>query len=208
MDLTRKQAQDLFEEVVAKRNASKLPFEGDMEKTFRAHCAAVARIAETIAANCSDLDTDKAYIFGLLHDAGRIEDEPRGNTFHGIIGYHYLMEKNLPEIAKISVTHCFYNKDFDINTYPQNKEQLLEAKRYLANIEYDDYDRLIQLADVMNDMGKTCSIEYRMDSVGKRYRILPEKIALMVKRLYELKAYFDAKCGKDIYAVLGIKEEK
>lgn len=205
-NINRKQAEELFENIIAERNAGEFPFTGDMEDTFRRHCATVARIAETIAAACPDLNTDKAYISGLLHDAGRVEDEQRSDTFHGIVGYHYLMGKGLPEAARISLTHCFYFKDFDISTYPQNREQLREAKEFMKNIEYDDYDLLLQLADILNDMGKTCTIEYRFNSVGKRYKIAPEKIAPMIKKLNEIKTYFDGKCGCDIYDLPGMRE--
>lgn len=205
-NLNKKQAEDLFEKIITERNSSKFPFKGTMEVTFRTHCKAVAHIAETIALSCLQMDSNKAYIMGLLHDAGRVADEPRSDTFHGVVGYHYLMKLGLPEIARISLTHCFCIKDFDISTYPQNRAQLLEAKEYLSKIEFDDYDLLIQLADLINDMGKTCTIEERFDSIRQRYNVPVEKIAPMVKRLNEIKTYFDNKCGCDIYDLPGMRE--
>lgn len=35
------------------------------------HSRVATHCAEKIAQECSDLDSDKAYIFGLLHDIGR-----------------------------------------------------------------------------------------------------------------------------------------
>ena len=72
---TRQQAQFLFEEIIAERNASEHPFQPGWEKEYRSHCAAVARIAETIAAKTPYLNSEKAYVFGLLHDSGKYIDE-------------------------------------------------------------------------------------------------------------------------------------
>lgn len=48
------------------------------------HSRVAAHCAERIAMECGDLDSDKAYILGLLHDIGRIENNSRcisGNQY-------------------------------------------------------------------------------------------------------------------------------
>ena len=201
-----KTAKDLFEEIIVTRNNSASPFTAEQEQTFRAHCSAVADIAQTIAAHCG-LDRNKAWVIGLLHDCGRIKDEPNENVFHGLVGWHYMQKKGFPELARYSLTHTFYDKDFNMDNYPQNKNDLMTCKKLLENIEYDDYDRLLQLADLCNNMGKSCTLEYRMESISKRYKIPYLNVLSVFKTANRIKAYFDAKCGQDIYRLLGIKNE-
>ncbi len=203
--ITREEAKKIFEEIIQVRNNSLYSFSENMENNFRKHSQIVGSIAEEIAKKTMYLNSEKAYILGLLHDCGRIKDEQAENTFHGWIGYLYMNEKNLTEIARISITHCFYYKDFDMSLYPQNKKQLEHAKNYLKDVEYDDYDKLLQLADMLNDMGKTCSIEYRFESISKRYNIPQNKLISQIKKLNEIKTYFDKKCKENIYEFLNIK---
>ena len=200
----RAEAQKLFEEVVFLRNNSKTPFTKDQEQTFRQHCTAVASIAEKIASALPGINEDRAYILGLLHDCGRIKDEKTEHAFHGYIGYHHMLEKGYPTLARISITHNFYQKDFDTTTYPQNKEQVIFCKKYIQTIDYNDYDRLIQLSDILNDMGKLCTIEYRFSSIAHRYNIPVDRIETHIRSLNELKQSFDNKIGIDVYKFLGI----
>lgn len=200
----REQAQKLFEQVIAIRNQQQYPFTGTMEASFRAHCLDVARIAETIAEYCPHLDPDQAYVMGLLHDCGRIKDEINLKLFHGLVGYDYMTDLGYPQLARISLTHCFYCQDFDFSNYPQPKEQLLRCKELLKDIEFDDYDRLIQLADMMNDMGNICTIESRFQSISERYQIPYEKLDWAIRKLTEIKHHFDKLCDKDVYELLNI----
>lgn len=202
---TRLQALSLYENIFILRKSSVRPFFGDQEQTLRAHSLAVAGIAEKIASVSPNMDKDKAYILGLLHDCGRIKDEKTENCFHGYVGFQYMMSINQPEIARISLTHTFYEKDFDASTYPQNSEQLEKCRSYLQEIEYNDYDLLIQLADILNDMGKICTIETRFSSIVRRYGLNPEVVKPHIRRLHEIKEHFDKKAGCDIYCLLGIK---
>ena len=64
------------------------------------------------------------------------------------------------EIARISLTHCFLNKDFNPDLYPQAHQDLLRCKQIISQLDYDDYDKLLQLADMLNDRGKSCTLSY------------------------------------------------
>lgn len=69
----------------------------------------------------------------------------------------------------------------------------------LAAAEYDDYDRLIQLCDSLAGSEGVLDIEERMSDVKRRYGAYPqEKWDANIR----LKAYFEAKAGKDIYEVV------
>lgn len=202
---TLEQAKEIFEEIFTLRNASPYPLSSEQEQTLRLHSQLVALNAQKIASSTVYLNSDKAYIMGLLHDCGRLKDERAENTFHGLVGYEFMMSKGYPELAKISLSHCFYEKDFDISTYPQSHSHLLKSKQILSILEYDDYDRLLQLCDILNDMGNPCSIEYLFKSIAQRYNVPLSKLEPMIELLKCHKYYFDEKCGQDIYQMLGIK---
>ena len=204
---TRLEAEQFFEEVISCRNASAFPFLPQKENAYRTHCLAVAKHAEKIAAETPSLNADHAYVMGLLHDCGRIKDEKGENTHHGWVGYELMMKKGWNEIARICITHNFFEKDFDISSYPQSRDDLFKCKNFLAAIEYDDYDKLVMLADLLNDMGRDCTLEYRLNSLASRYPIPPQTIARFLTILKQHYAYFSAQCGTDLYNLLGIKND-
>lgn len=76
--------------------------------------------------------------------------------------------------------------------------------RTAQKIEYNDYDLLLQLADMINDMGTTCTLEYRIDSVCRRRNIAPQNYRWVLLRLNEIKNYFDEQCGCDIYSLFNL----
>ena len=68
------------------------------------HSRVVARIAETIARQC-EMDADRAYVIGLLHDIGRYEGA--SVLHHVIAGYELLRAKGYDDAARICLTHSF-----------------------------------------------------------------------------------------------------
>ena len=80
---------------------------------WREHSLVVAECAYKIASKCGDMDKEKSYVLGLLHDIGRrfgVTD-----FAHLIDGYNFLKELGYMEVAHICVTHSFPIKD--INNY-------------------------------------------------------------------------------------------
>lgn len=71
------------------------------------HSRVAAHCAENIARECSDLDSNKAYILGLLHDIGRKFGV--SHLRHVSDGYSYMMSLGYDEVAKICLTHSFNN---------------------------------------------------------------------------------------------------
>ncbi|MBQ8877585.1 MAG: HDOD domain-containing protein, partial [Lachnospiraceae bacterium] len=69
------------------------------------HSEVVAFCAERIAQACPDLDAEKAYVLGLLHDIGR----RFGVKHFGHIydGYRYMNELGYDEVARICASHSF-----------------------------------------------------------------------------------------------------
>ena len=159
------------------------------------HSRNVAMCAERIAAE-TGLDTEKAYVLGLLHDIGRkfgIYHIP-----HVYNGYHYMMELGYEDVARVCLTHSFSTPDFRtyIGKFDLEEEKLLEMKELLAGMVYDDYDRLIQLCDALAMAEGVVNMEERMLDVKRRYGYYPQE---KWENNFALKTYFEEKAGKDIY---------
>ena len=70
------------------------------------HCLTAAHCAEKIASACGDMDVEKAYTLGLLHDIGRkFGVRHLGHVYDG---YVYMKSLGYDEVAKICLTHEFY----------------------------------------------------------------------------------------------------
>ena len=113
------------------------------------HCLTAAHCAEKIASACGDMDVEKAYILGLLHDIGRkFGVRHLGHVYDG---YVYMKSLGYDEVAKICLTHSFNNHTIDeyIGKFDVTDEELIIIKTELAKTIYDEYDRLIQLCDCL-----------------------------------------------------------
>lgn len=99
------------------------------------HSRYVAACARSIAKLCQDIDAERAYIYGLLHDIGR----KFGIRYlaHVYDGYHYLMDLGYPNAARIALTHSFnlkkitdYIGEFDLPEVAQEEIQTQNRSRY------------------------------------------------------------------------------
>lgn len=162
------------------------------------HCLTAAHCAEKIASACGDMDVEKAYILGLLHDIGRKFGVR--HLGHVSDGYTYMMCLGYDEAAKICLTHSFNNHTVDeyIGKLDVSDEEMEMIKTELARTVYDDYDRLIQLCDSLAGAEGVLDIEDRMNDVKKRYGSYPQDKWDSNMRL---KRYFEKKMKKDIYLV-------
>lgn len=165
------------------------------------HCYSTAANASRIAKRCPLLDADRAYVMGLLHDVGR-----RAGVLairHIFEGYSYLMDIGQPELAKICLTHSFPEKNPKsyFGAYDCSEEEMKFLKGYLKEIEYDDYDRLIQLCDAISLPEGACIMEKRLVDVAMRYGF-PESTLPKWRAFMEHKNYFDQLCGCDLYTFL------
>lgn len=163
------------------------------------HSRVAAHCAEKIAGLCDDLDAEKAYVLGLLHDIGRKFGVR--HLGHVSDGYTYMMSLGYEEVAKICLTHSFCNQSMKayIGEFDTSDEELELIHTALLRTVMDDYDRLIQLCDALAGSEGVLGIEERMDDVKKRYGCYPQdKWDFNIR----LKAYFEKKTGKDIYDVV------
>ncbi len=164
------------------------------------HSRVAAYCAEKIARACGDLDPDKAYVLGLLHDIGRKFGVR--HLGHVSDGYAYMMSLGYDEAAKICLTHSFNNKTTDeyIGNFDTTEEETQQIRDGLRSVCYDDYDRLIQLCDALAGANSILNVEERMEDVKRRYGSYPQ--AKWDSNL-ALKAYFEKKADESIYMVVG-----
>ncbi len=175
-------------------------------KDYIFHSTGIALAAEKIAAKCG-LDANKAYTCGLLHDYGKIQDERATGKTHFMVGYDRMMQDGWDAVARICLTHSFPIKDFDLKDYTAYAEtDLKKAKSLLANITYDDYDKLIQFCDMLFEGCSIISYQRRLSHIRQRYNLTKEQTACLEIGAKRNKAYFDAKCGCDVYQILQVEE--
>lgn len=162
---------------------------------WRDHSIVVAKCAYEISKHCDDMDEEKAYILGLLHDIGRREGVTQ--LAHVIDGYRYLMALGYDEAAKVCITHSFAIKDINtcIVKIDVSDEDMREICDLIDGYEYDDYDFLIQLCDSIALPEGPAKIEVRMNDVKQRYGHYPLN---KWNKHIEIKHYFEKKSGLDI----------
>ena len=154
------------------------------------HSYHTAECAQQIAEGCTDMDPEKAYVLGLLHDIGRREGIT--GIAHVYDGYHYLKDLGYESAARIALTHSFALKRLDeyVGIGDLNASQIHEMQALLDSITFDDYDRLIQLCDAMATAEKITTVEERMNDVKQRYGFYPQE---KWDKNLELRDYFEEK---------------
>ena len=164
------------------------------------HSHNVANAAELIAKSCG-MDSEKAYVCGLLHDIGRRNGIAA--VRHIIDGYDYAILQGWSDVARVCLTHSFPVKDIDADIGKKDitNEQYIFIKNFLDELEYDDYDKLIILCDALADANGFCVLEKRFIDTTRRYGIYPFSIDRWNKT-YEYKEYFEKRIGRSIYYLL------
>lgn len=165
------------------------------------HSRVVADIARRIATRIKGMDPDTAWVMGLLHDIGRrtgasgMRHVPEGIRFLSGLGYL--------DAARICLTHSFplkniaaINGKWDISLDEQ--EDLSEK---LQALEYDDYDRLIQLCDCIGLPGGACLLEKKMVESALHNGFNEWTIARW-EALFEIFQAFETNIGGSLYALL------
>lgn len=155
--------------------------------------------ARNIAQKVLGMNSEKAYIVGLLHDIGRrvgFVNTPR----HVYEGYKYCMQRGWDEVAKVCMTHSYLLMKDAVDYEPQNIEDK-EIKLFIENCRCDDYDLLIQMCDSLATDYGFVILEKRFVDVTRRYGIMENYIKGWEKA-FEIKEYFENKMGCSVYDVL------
>lgn len=162
------------------------------------HSRNVAICAQKIANACC-MDSEKAYVLGLLHDIGRkFGTRHLGHVYDG---YKYMLKLGYFQVAKICLTHSFGIKDMHsyIGKFDISLDEQKELENELLALEYDDYDKLIQLCDALGTADGVVEIELRMQDVKNRYGFYPQD---KWDKNIELKEYFEKLANKNIYSIV------
>ncbi len=171
------------------------------------HSWFVAKAADAIALVHPDLDSQAAFIFGYLHDIGRREGVT--HMRHVLDGYNYLTHQGYEDAARVCLTHSFPLKNFwaIVGTWDGcSAQELAFIQGYLDRIEYNQYDKLIQLCDSLSLPSGYCLMEKRLVDVTLRYGVneytLPRWQAFL-----RIQNEFDQALHKSIYDCLpGVME--
>lgn len=184
----------------SKENAEKLLKEAEIMNhgPWGNHCRVAAKCAEKIAKACS-MDAEKSYVLGLLHDIGRkflVRD--LGHLYYG---YQYMNRLGYNQVARVCLSHSFPNQDLKIyiGKIDIPKEEAEAVEKILDEMQFDDYDKLIQLCDALAGSDGVLDIEERMADVKYRYGNYPQE---QWDKNMELKHYFEEKAGKNIYDIV------
>jgi hypothetical protein len=170
------------------------------------HSRYAALAARNIAQCCDDMCAEKAYVLGLLHDIGY----KYGATYmkHILHGYNYCISNGYDDVAKICLTHSFPSKNINAAfgsgcwEYCTNQEYNFIAK-FIDEVDFDDYDFLIQLCDALALPTGFSLIEKRMIDVALRHGITkPDFIIEKWKKTFDIKTLFENRIDKSIYDVL------
>ena len=168
------------------------------------HVRVAAGAARALAARIPGMDPEAAAVLGLLHDVGRGSGGPGvADVRHILDGYTLLRDAGFDGAARVCLTHSFPIKDVDAfasawDCPPQEKRFVQE---YLDGLEYDDYDRLIQLCDALSLPGGPCLLEKRLVDVALRHGI--NALTLAKWRAYvELRRDVEARAGVSVYRLL------
>jgi hypothetical protein len=165
------------------------------------HSHFVAKAAEALARHHPALDPEKAFVLGCLHDIGR-----RAGIYgmrHMIDGYTFLSDQGFEDAARICITHSYIIKEVNSVAGERDctKQEVEFMMAYLSKLEYDDYDRLVQLSDAISEPSGFCLIEKRLVDVALRYG-LNDFSLLRWKAFLEMQRYFEKAIGRSIYSVL------
>ncbi len=165
------------------------------------HSIFTAQAAELIASRHPSLDPSVSYIIGYLHDIGRRKGVT--DLRHTIDGYYFLVEKGFDDAARFCLTHSFPYKNINAGSgkWDCSQDELNFVNAFLAEAEYTEYDKLIQLCDALALPTGFCLIEKRLVDVALRRGINNFTVEKW-KAFLRIQKEFEQVIEQSIYAVL------
>jgi hypothetical protein len=166
-----------------------------------AHSGFVSQAAGLLAGRHPHLDPDVSAVLGLLHDIGRRAGVT--GMRHALDGYLFLREKGYDDAARICITHSFPVKSLQTEIAKVDCTELEYdfMNDFLMRVEYDDYDRLIQLCDCISLPSGFCLMEKRLIDVSMRYGVNEFSVSRW-KAYLAIVQDFEKAIGQSIYRVL------
>jgi hypothetical protein len=168
---------------------------------WEAHSRYVALGAERIATQLPQLDPERAYILGLLHDIGRREGAH--GLRHTLDGYRFLTSAGFSGPARSCITHTFpiQNLVAGADRWDGTAEEFDFVCDYLKAIRYTDYDRLVQLLDCLALPSGFCLMEKRLVDVVMRYGTNEHTLPRW-NGFFAVKDHLEAAIGGSVYSLL------
>ena len=145
----------------------------------------------------ANLDTDKAFKMGLLHDYGRKYNH---SGLHITLGFKKLFSLGYITESIGCLTHSFLNDNYfacynptdeykvndDLNIiYIKESVKENELYKFLSTYTYTDYDRILNLADLMTSANGVITPEKRIIDIEKRRKMTDNKRKFFIKELSE-----------------------
>ena len=190
-------------EIPSREEAERLLAEGERRNPgpWVDHSRYVALAAEAIAQHTAQINSQEAYILGLLHDIGRQVGWTQMR--HVLDGFLYLDSLGYTKSARICLTHSFVIQHIHAHAghWDCSDEELQFLTAQLAGVTYSDMDRLIQLCDALALPSGFCLLEKRLVDVALRHGINDYTLPRW-RATFALQAHFDELIGRSIYTVL------
>lgn len=165
------------------------------------HSRYVGKAAKLIAQQHASLEPEIAQILGYLHDIGRRFGVM--NIRHTYKGYKFLEEQGHADAARICITHSFPTQRVDevsVN-WDGPKEQLGFTQAYLNKIEFNQYDKLLQLCDALAMPDGFVLLEKRLLDAAMR-RGVNEFTIKRWQATFDIQIEFEEVIGASIYSIL------
>lgn len=170
------------------------------------HAEFVAMACRAVAGRHPELDAERAYVLGLLHDIGRRAGGPGvADVRHLLDGYAFMRDEGFDVCARVCITHPFPSPIKDVGAFggawdcPIGERDFVQS--YLNGIEYSVYDRLVQLCDALAQPTGYCLIEKRLVDVALRHGFNDYTLAKW-RAYLDLRQEFDDAIGTSVYHLL------
>lgn len=173
-----------------------LGLENPNEIMYVSHCRYVGNLAGLIAKELG-LDSEYATTLGYLHDIGRRIN----NDNHIYAGYKYLVDNGYEEYSFICLTHSFLNNDMECiaaQLLPEDTEGYKTVKEVVESHENSDYDRIIQVCDLLCVHTGGTTMEERLNDIESR-RGTHSKSAYHREIAFKQKEDIEKRIGHSIY---------
>lgn len=167
------------------------------------HSIRVAEVAYHIG-KYLDVDEDRAYCYGLLHDIGKTSGS--SGLRHTYAGYKQLCNLNIIDRPDICLTHSFPLKNAAsyMGENDCTEEEYGFVKNYIDNCEYSLFDRIIQLADAIAGADGCMILEISMVKVALKYKVNDYTIDSW-KEYFRIYDDIEKLLGNNVYSVLNQK---
>ncbi len=165
------------------------------------HSVFVAQAAQLIASHHPALDPSTAFVLGYLHDIGRREGVT--DLRHTLDGYCFLRNLGFDDAARICLTHSFPIKNIGAGSgeWDCSHDEYEFVRSFIEQIEYTEYDKLIQLCDSLALPTGFCLVEKRLVDVALR-RGVNEQTVDKWKAFLMIQKDFEQVIGGSIYKLL------